>query len=49
MSIAIWSAMLKALAHQSGQSNGDSTKLIAPMVARFMTTGRAFPKSRKSG
>jgi hypothetical protein len=35
------------LAHQSGQPISEPTKLIAPMLARFMATDRAFVKSRK--
>ena len=37
----------EALARQSGQPISDPTKLIAPMLARFMATDRAFVKSRK--
>lgn len=35
------------LAHQSGQPVTEPTKLIAPMLARFIATDRAFLKSRK--
>jgi hypothetical protein len=35
------------LARQSGQPISDPNKLIAPMLARFMATDRAFAKSRK--
>lgn len=38
----------KALADQSGQPVSDPSKLIAPMLARFMATDRAFAKSRRS-
>jgi hypothetical protein len=39
-------AYAEALARQSGQSIGDPVKLIAPMLARFMRTDRAFAKVR---
>jgi hypothetical protein len=35
------------LARQGGQSIGDPVKLIAPMLARFMATDRAFAKLRR--
>jgi hypothetical protein len=38
----------EALAHQSGQPISDPSKLIAPMLARFMATDRAFAKLRRS-
>jgi hypothetical protein len=38
----------EALARQSGQPIGDPVKLIAPMLARFMTTDRAFAKVRRA-
>ena len=41
-------AYAEALARQSGQSIGDPVKLIAPMLARFMATDRAFAKVRRS-
>jgi hypothetical protein len=37
------------LARESGQVITDPTKLIAPMLARFMSTDRAFAKSRRQG
>jgi hypothetical protein len=40
-------AYAKILAHQSGQPISEPTKLIAPMLARFMATDRAFARSRK--
>lgn len=40
-------AYADALARQSGQSIGDPVKLIAPMIARFMATDRAFAKVRR--
>jgi hypothetical protein len=36
------------LARESGHTVSDPTKLIAPMLARFMATDRAFAKSRRS-
>jgi hypothetical protein len=35
------------LAQESGQQVGDPTRLIAPMLSRFMATDRAFAKARK--
>jgi hypothetical protein len=40
-------AYAEVLARQSGQAIGDPIKLIAPMLARFMATDRAFVRSRK--
>ena len=40
-------AYAEILAHQSGQPISEPTKLIAPMLARFMATDRAFARSRK--
>jgi hypothetical protein len=40
-------AYAEILAQQSGQPVSEPTKLIAPMLARFMATDRAFLKSRK--
>ena len=40
-------AYAEALARQNGQSMGDPVKLIAPMLARFMATDRAFAKVRR--
>jgi hypothetical protein len=37
-----------ALARQSGQPIDDPVKLIAPMLARFMATDRAFAKVRRA-
>jgi hypothetical protein len=39
-------AYAEALGRQSGQSIGDPVKLIAPMLAGFMRTDRAFAKVR---
>lgn len=41
-------AYAEALARQSGQPIADPAKLIAPMLARFMATDRAFAKVRHS-
>jgi len=38
----------EVLARETGQSIAEPTKLIAPMLARFMVTDRAFGKSRRS-
>ena len=35
------------LKRESGQSVSDATKLIAPMLKRFMATDRAFTKFRR--
>jgi len=42
-------AYAAALAKESGQPVNDPAKLIAPMVARFIQTDRAFAKLRNSG
>jgi hypothetical protein len=39
----------EALARESGQPISDPTKLIAPMLERFMATDRAFAKTRRTG
>ncbi|XSC47574.1 DUF2274 domain-containing protein [Bradyrhizobium sp. RDT10] len=36
-----------ALSHESGQPIADPAKLVAPMLARFMATDRAFAKARR--
>ena len=36
------------LARETGQPAHDPAKLIAPMLARFMATDRAFARSRKT-
>ena len=41
-------AYAEALARQNGQSIGDPVKLIAPMLARFMATDRAFAMVRRA-
>jgi hypothetical protein len=40
-------AYAEVLARESGQSISDPAKLIAPMLARFMATDRAFAKLRR--
>jgi hypothetical protein len=41
------SAYAAALAQESGQPINEPTKLIAPMLERFMATDRAFTKARR--
>ena len=41
-------AYAKALAGESGQPISDPGKLIAPMLARFMSTDRGFAKFRRA-
>jgi hypothetical protein len=38
----------EVLAGQSGRPINDPTKLIAPMLARFMATDRAFATARRA-
>ena len=40
-------AYAEILGRQSGQPVGDPTKVIVPMLVRFMATDRAFGKARK--
>ena len=40
-------AYAEILARERGQPINDPTKVIAPMLARFMATDRAFTKARK--
>lgn len=35
------------LANETGQAIADPTKLVAPMVQRFIATDRAFAKARR--
>jgi hypothetical protein len=42
-------AYAEALGRTSGQAAPDPTKLIVPMIERFMATDRAFAKARRSG
>ena len=36
------------LSRESGQQVGDPTRLIVPMLQRFVATDRAFARSRKT-
>jgi hypothetical protein len=38
----------EALARETGQTIADPSKLVAPMLARFMATDRAFKSRRPS-
>jgi hypothetical protein len=40
-------AYAEVLARECGQGIAEPTKLIAPMLARFMATDRAFTKMRR--
>jgi hypothetical protein len=40
-------AYAEALARETGQPIADPSKLVAPMLARFMATDRAFGKARR--
>ena len=40
-------AYAEALARETGQPVADPLKLVAPMLARFMATDRAFAKARR--
>ncbi len=40
-------AYAEVLGRSTGQSVTDPVKLISPMIARFMTTDRAFQKSKR--
>jgi hypothetical protein len=41
-------AYAEVLARETGQEIAEPTKLIAPMLARFMATDRAFAKIRRA-
>ena len=41
-------AYAEVLARETGRSIADPTKLVAPMLARFMATDRAFAKARRT-
>jgi hypothetical protein len=41
-------AYAKALARETGLPIADPLKLVAPMLARFMATDRAFAKARRN-
>ena len=40
-------AYAEVLAHETGQPVSDPSKLIAPMVQRFMATDRGFARARR--
>ena len=40
-------AYAEALSHESGQTIADPSRLVAPMLARFMATDRAVGKVRR--
>jgi hypothetical protein len=40
-------AYAKVLARETGQPIADPSKLVAPILARFMATDRAFAKARR--
>jgi hypothetical protein len=40
-------AYSEALARETGQPIADLSKLVGPMLARFMATDRAFAKARR--
>ncbi|WP_036051306.1 DUF2274 domain-containing protein [Bradyrhizobium sp. Tv2a-2] len=40
-------AYAEILSRQSGETVSDPKNLVAPMLARFMATDRAFAKSRR--
>jgi hypothetical protein len=41
-------AYAEALERETGQPVAEPTKLIAPMLSRFMATDRAFAKARRA-
>ncbi|RVO59195.1 DUF2274 domain-containing protein [Sinorhizobium meliloti] len=40
-------AYAEVLARETGRSVGDPSKLISPMIERFMATDRGFAKARR--
>jgi hypothetical protein len=40
-------AYAEVLARETGKAISDPTKLVAPMLVRFMATDRAFAKARR--
>jgi hypothetical protein len=40
-------AYAEVLARETGQAITDPSKLVAPMLTRFMTTDRAFARARR--
>lgn len=41
-------AYAEAIGRESGQPAPDPTRIVAPMIERFMATDRAFARGRKS-
>lgn len=41
-------AYAEILARENGQAINDPSRLIVPMLTRFMTTDRAFAKTRRA-
>ena len=41
-------AYAEAIGRESGQPAPDPSKIVAPMIERFMATDRAFASARKS-
>jgi hypothetical protein len=41
-------AYAEAIGRESGQPAPDPTKIVAPMIERFMATDRAFARVRKA-
>ena len=41
-------AYAEVLARETGQAISDPSRLIAPMLARFMSTDQAFRKARRA-
>jgi hypothetical protein len=41
-------AYAEAIGRESGQPAPDPTKIVAPMIERFMATDRAFARARKA-
>lgn len=41
-------AYAEVLSRESGQQVGDASRLIAPMLQRFIATDRGFARSRKT-
>lgn len=41
-------AYAEVLACETGQTTPNPSRLIAPMLARFMSTGQAFRKARRT-
>lgn len=41
-------AYAEAIGRETGQTAPDPTKIVAPMIERFMATDRAFGKTRRN-